>query len=106
VERPTRGGRVGGGDQYLGQILRGLAGQDSSLGITPVSGAVAGTQLQTLNGIYSSISEQVRAAVAAKDPLVAAQSVAARLAAADKGWDTGLRELTQRPAAPLRGVVQ
>jgi twitching motility protein PilJ len=98
--------RVRGGDEYLGQILRGLAGQDSSLGITPVNGAVASAQLQTLNGIYAGISEQIRATVAAKDPLIAAQSVGERLAAAGKAWDGALRELTQRPAAPLREIVQ
>ena len=44
--------RLRGGDEYMGQILRGLGGEDSSLGITPVSGSSAAAQLQTLNGVY------------------------------------------------------
>jgi twitching motility protein PilJ len=97
--------RVRGGDEYMSQILRGLGGQDSALGITPVSGANATAQLQKLNTTYGRIADEVRSVVAVGDRLIAAQATAERLSAASGAWETILRELSARSAQP-RAVMQ
>jgi twitching motility protein PilJ len=97
--------RLRGADEFMGQILRGLGGQDSSLGITPVSGSNATAQLQTLNGVYARISEELRATLGVSDRLIATQGVAEKLTAAGNAWDAALRGLTTRPGLPLRDIM-
>jgi twitching motility protein PilJ len=92
--------RVRGGDEYMGQVLRGLGGQDSSLGITAVSGAATG-QLERLNAVYAQISDAIRETLDVSDRLITAQGVAANLASAGTAWDAGLQALASRPRLAL-----
>ncbi len=74
--------RLGDAEQYLGQIIRGLRGEDSSLGMTPVKGQAAQANLDSTTKLF----EQARAAIgtiaAGADQLGAAESAVADLDAA------------------------
>jgi twitching motility protein PilJ len=51
--------RLGDAEQYLGQIIRGLRGEDQSLGMTPVRGQAAQANLDSATRLF----EQARAAI-------------------------------------------
>jgi twitching motility protein PilJ len=69
---------------YLGQVIAGLAGGNSSLELPHVTAADAARHLKTLDGIYTDLNASVRRAVAAAPTLPAAQA-AAHAISADAG---------------------
>ena len=76
--------RIAESTDYLGQVISGLAGGNSSLGLPHVTTPEAARHLKVLDGIYTDLSTSVRRAVAAAPALPAAQS-AARAIGADAG---------------------
>jgi twitching motility protein PilJ len=80
---------------YLGRVLRGLAGQDPGLGIPRATGA-AESRLRTVQALFEEIDDRTRGAISAAQALVpvqaaagemdrAAQALAARAATLDGG---------------------
>jgi len=61
---------------YLGQVIQGLQGEDTGLGLPKATGADAEKRLQSLNSMYSELSGVVRSAVNAAPALPAAQAAA------------------------------
>jgi twitching motility protein PilJ len=76
--------RIAESSEYLGQVIAGLAGGNSSLELPHVTAPEAAKHLKALDGIYTDLSASVRRAVAAAPALPAAQS-AAHAIAADAG---------------------
>ncbi len=67
---------------YLGQVIQGLEGTNTGLGLPHITGADAEKRLKTLEGIYAQLNAAVRRAVAAAPALPQAQA-AARAVTAD-----------------------
>ena len=68
--------RLAESSDYLGQVLKGLQGTDTGLGVPKLTGADAQARLQTANGLYNELSGAVRRAVSAAPSLPAAQTAA------------------------------
>ncbi|GAC1454350.1 MAG: chemotaxis chemoreceptor PilJ [Steroidobacteraceae bacterium] len=76
--------RIAESGDYLGQVIAGLAGGNSSLDLPHVTAPEAARHLKALDAIYTDLNVSVRRAVAAAPALPAAQA-AARAIAADAG---------------------
>jgi twitching motility protein PilJ len=61
---------------YLGQVIRGLQGSDTGLGLPKATGAAAEARLKTLEALYTDLNGAVRRAVTAAPALPAAQTAA------------------------------
>jgi twitching motility protein PilJ len=61
---------------YLGQVIRGLQGSDTGLGLPKAAGAAAEARLKTLGALYDDLNTAVRRAVTAAPALPAAQAAA------------------------------
>jgi twitching motility protein PilJ len=61
---------------YLGQVIRGLQGSDTGLGLPKATGAGAEARLKTLEALYTDLNAAVRRAVTAAPALPAAQTAA------------------------------
>lgn len=77
----TAAQRVADGTDYLNQVIRGLKGEDTSLGITPVTGEEALQRLANTTQIYEQITEPLQATVASADILVKVDAAVAQLEA-------------------------
>jgi twitching motility protein PilJ len=61
---------------YLGQVIRGLQGSNTGLGLPRVTGSEAEKRLRSLNALYTQLNSAVRSAVAAAPAVPAAQAAA------------------------------
>ena len=61
---------------YLGQVIQGLQGNNTGLGLPRMTGADAEKRLKTLDSLYSTLNAAVRKAVAAAPALPDAQAAA------------------------------
>jgi twitching motility protein PilJ len=68
--------RLAESSDYLGQVLKGLQGTDTGLGVPKLTGTDAQARLQKANALYNELSEAVRRTVSAAPSLPAAQSAA------------------------------
>jgi twitching motility protein PilJ len=77
--------RLGDAEEYLGQIIRGLRGEDSSLGITPVTGEAARSNLDAATEQFEAARAAIAAVVAGGERFAAAEAALAQLDAAVSG---------------------
>jgi twitching motility protein PilJ len=68
--------RLNDAEQFLGQIVRGLRGEDASLGMTPVSGQAAQANLDAATRLFEQTQAAIRTIVGTAEPLAAADSAA------------------------------
>ena len=61
---------------YMGQVIQGMRGSDTGLGLSRASGADAEKRLNALNALYAELNTAVRRAVTAAPALPAAQTAA------------------------------
>ena len=73
--------RLADGLDYLGQVMGGLSGEDSGLGLPKVSGVDAEAQFKVTNALYAQWSERVRVAISSADRVRAAREASLALAA-------------------------
>src|SRR5690606_4849609 len=71
--------RLGDAEQYLGQIIRGLRGDDASLGMTPVRGQAALATLDATTRLFEETRSTIGTLVAGADELAAAHAAVAEL---------------------------
>jgi twitching motility protein PilJ len=71
--------RLNDDEQYLGQIIRGLRGDDASLGMTPVTGQAAQANLDAATRLFEQTQAAIRTIVTAAEPLSVADSAAAAI---------------------------
>jgi twitching motility protein PilJ len=71
--------RLSDAEQYLDQIIRGLRGDDQSLGVTPVRGQAAQANLDSATRLFEQTRAAIRAIVAGRGQLDAAASSVAAL---------------------------
>lgn len=72
--------RLADGNDYMGQVLGGLSGQDAGLGLPKVPGGEAEAQLKVTNALYAQLSERVRTAISSADRVGAAREANSALA--------------------------
>ena len=74
--------RLADGEQYLGEIIRGLTGEDAALGVTPVQGQAAQESLDAATRLFEQARASIGAIVAGADRIEAAAAASERLDAA------------------------
>jgi twitching motility protein PilJ len=74
--------RLSDAEQYLDQIIRGLRGEDQSLGVTPVRGEAAEANLDSATRLFEQTRAAIRTIVAGGDQLDTAAGAVAALDAA------------------------
>jgi twitching motility protein PilJ len=90
---------------YLGQVIQGLQGTNTGLGLPRLTGADAERRLRSLENLYTQLNAAVRRAVAAAPALPQAQA-AARAVAADARTLAGSAAATGDTAPPAsRGLL-
>ena len=73
--------RLADGNDYMGQVVGGLAGEDSGLGLPKVTGVDAENRFKSTSALYAQLSEKVRTAISSADRLKLARQAGAALAA-------------------------
>lgn len=84
-DAPATAQRLADSADYLGQVLRGLAGEDNGLGVPRVTGGDAEQRLKAVQELYGRLNERAREAMSATQALVAAQNAAREMSAAADG---------------------
>ncbi len=72
-------GRLNDAEQYLGQIIRGLRGEDTSLGLTPVRGEGARANLESATRLFAETRVAIGKIVAGAGQFAAARSAASSI---------------------------
>lgn len=73
--------RLADGNDYMGQVVGGLGGEDSGLGLPKVTGPEAEGRFKSTSSLYAQLSEKVRTAITSADRVKAARDASAALAA-------------------------
>jgi twitching motility protein PilJ len=73
--------RLADGNDYMGQVIGGFAGQDAGLGLPRVTGGEAEAQLKLTNAMYAQLGERVRTAISSADRIAVAREANTALAA-------------------------
>jgi twitching motility protein PilJ len=71
--------RLADAEQYLGQFIRGLRGEDSSLGITPVNADLAAAEFATASALFDRSAAAINRVLASRTALAAAEDALGRL---------------------------
>ena len=95
--------RLGDDEQYLGQIIRGLRGEDSSFGMTPVRGQAAQESLDAATRLFEETRTAIGTIVAGSEQLTAAGSAATAFDAAAGELLARYRGTDLRAGAPSAG---
>jgi twitching motility protein PilJ len=74
--------RLADGNDYMGQVVGGLSGEDSGLGLPKLTGADALARFKSTSALYAQLSEKVRTAISSADRLKLARQAATALATA------------------------
>jgi twitching motility protein PilJ len=78
-------GRLGDEEQFLAQIIRGLRGEDQSLGMAPARGQAAQTSLEAASRLFEQVRKALGLVVAGAGQLTTAEQAVATLDAAADG---------------------
>jgi twitching motility protein PilJ len=73
--------RLADGNDYMGQVIGGLKGEDAGLGLPKVSGADAEAQFKLTNALYAQLAERIRTAISSADRVRTVREANAALAA-------------------------
>ena len=84
---------------YLGQVIQGLQGNNTGLGLPRITGAEAEKRLKTLDALYTSLNTAVRRAVAAAPALPDAQAAARAVTSDARILAAGAANPTESSAA-------
>ena len=87
---------------YLGQVIQGLQGTNTGLGLPRITGADAEKRLKTLDSLYTDLNAAVRRAVAAAPTLPQAQT-AARAVTTDARSLAGAAQASADATPPATG---
>ncbi|MGH8178497.1 MAG: methyl-accepting chemotaxis protein [Steroidobacter sp.] len=72
--------RLADGNEYIGQVIGALGGEDTGLGLPTAAGAQAEGHFKQLTALYAQVSEKVRTAISSADRLRGAREAGAGLA--------------------------
>ncbi len=79
VDATGTGQRLADSTDYLGQVLRGMSGEDSGLGVPRATGAEAEQRLKSVQGLFAQVNDRAREAVGDAPALGAAQVAAGEM---------------------------
>jgi twitching motility protein PilJ len=74
--------RLADGNDYMGQVVGGLGGEDSGLGLPKLSGAEAEGRFKNTRPLYAQLSEKIRTAISSAAKLTSAREASTALAVA------------------------
>jgi twitching motility protein PilJ len=98
--------RLADGIDYMGQVVGGLGGEDSGLGLPKLTGTDAESRFKSTSALYAQLSEKVRTAITSADRVKAARDASAALTAdADKVYAKFESRLGGGGAAAAAGGV-
>lgn len=81
--------RLADDNDYMGQVIAGLSGDDAGLGLPHVTGAEASVRFKSTRALYAQLSEKVRGVISVAERLRAAREAGATLAADDEKIQVG-----------------
>ena len=97
--------RLADGNDYMGQVVGGLGGEDSGLGLPKVTGPEAEGRFKSTSSLYAQLSEKVRTAISAADRVRAAREAAAALAKSGDKIYNAFANRVGVPGGAAAGVV-
>ena len=74
--------RLADSNDYMGQVVGGLSGEDSGLGLPKLTAPDALTRFKSTSALYAQLSEKVRTAISSADRIKLSRQAAAALATA------------------------
>ncbi len=97
--------RLADGNDSMGQVIAGLAGEDSGLGLPKVTGPEAEGRFRSTSSLYAQLSDKVRTAISSADRVKAARDAAAALAVSGDKVYSAFAARIGAPSAGAAGVV-
>ncbi len=97
--------RLADGNDYMGQVVGGLGGEDAGLGLPKVTGPEAEGRFKSTSSLYAQLSEKVRTAITSADRVKAAREAAAALAASGDKIYAAFATRVGVPGGAAAGVV-
>ncbi|HET9447621.1 MAG TPA: methyl-accepting chemotaxis protein, partial [Steroidobacteraceae bacterium] len=97
--------RLADGNDYMGQVVGGLSGEDSGLGLPKLTAADALTRFKSTTALYTQLSEKVRTAISSADRLKLARQAAAALTTAGDQIYSQFDNRVGVPAAGASGIL-
>src|SRR6185503_5255758 len=97
--------RLADGNDYMGQVVGGLSGEDSGLGLPKLTGPDALARFKSTSALYVQLSEKVRTAISSADRLKLARQAAAALVTAGDQIYSRFDSRVGVPAAGASGLL-
>jgi twitching motility protein PilJ len=97
--------RLADGNDYMGQVVGGLSGEDSGLGLPKLTAPDALSRFKSTSDLYVQLSEKVRTAISSADRIKLARQAAASLATAGDQIYSRFDSRVGVPAAGASGVL-
>lgn len=97
--------RLADGNDYMGQVVGGLGGDDSGLGLPKVTGPEAEGRFQSTSSLYAQMSDKVRTAITSAARVSAAREAAAALATSGDKVYSAFANRVGVPGGAAAGVV-
>lgn len=92
-------------NDYMGQVIGGLGGEDSGLGLPKVTGPEAEGRYKSTSSLYAQLSEKVRTAITSADRVKSAREAAAALAVSGDKIYTAFATRVGVPGGAAFGAV-
>lgn len=96
--------RLADGNDYMGQVVGGLSGEDSGLGLPKLTAPDALNRFKSTSALYAQLSEKVRTAISSTDRIKLARQAAAALATSGDQIYLRFDSRVGVPAAGASGV--
>ncbi|MBL8266104.1 methyl-accepting chemotaxis protein [Steroidobacter sp.] len=97
--------RLADGNDYMGQVVGGLGGEDAGLGLPKVTGPEAEGRFKSTSSLYAQLSEKVRTAITSADRVKAARDATAALATSGDKIYAAFATRVGVPGGAAAGVV-
>jgi twitching motility protein PilJ len=97
--------RLADDNDYMGQVVGGLSGEDSGLGLPKLTSAEALTRFKSTSALYAQLSEKVRTAISSADRIKLARQAAASLATSGDQIYSRFDSRVGVPAAGASGLL-
>nr|WP_298720330.1 methyl-accepting chemotaxis protein [uncultured Steroidobacter sp.] len=97
--------RLADGNDYMGQVVGGLGGEDAGLGLPKVTGPEAEGRFKSTSSLYAQLSDKVRTAISSADRVKSAREAAAALGASGDKIYAAFATRIGVPGGAAAGVV-
>jgi twitching motility protein PilJ len=97
--------RLADSNDYMGQVVGGLSGEDAGLGLPKLTSADAQNRFKSTSALYAQLSEKVRTAISSADRIKLARDAGAALAASGDAIYARFDNRVGVPAAGASAVL-